>query len=337
MRKGEINWRSISHRCHLKLSSISIMADAIVSDWLAEYNSLEPQEIRTFAALHAENHELSTAIHAILNDKTKHSDVSLLNDLAMIRNFQRFPCNFSFSIRSAFNSIISIVLTRVNWNASLCNSFRILFTCTWTRLPPARSRTSDALKRSSCVHTISRCATRKACWNPYRIECQFLLKRQFTTRKRIFTPVTLSDGKRTAIRRSRGCRCTKFIKSRLKIACRWWLRWCLSLTSNWVSSRNRRSTICARSVPSWWRRASQNRDIRIAHHMAMTRLVNLHLPIRVRRASSNLHAFRYHNNSSLSCCTLFTLQCSMSSHLPQYKLSKTFIIERVTNFSQMWY
>ena len=52
------------------------MAEAIVSDWLAEYNSLEPQEIRTFAALHAENHELSTAIHSILNDKTKHSEVS---------------------------------------------------------------------------------------------------------------------------------------------------------------------------------------------------------------------------------------------------------------------
>lgn len=51
------------------------MAEAIVSDWLAEYNSLEPQEIRSFAALHAENHELSTAIHSILNDKTKHSEV----------------------------------------------------------------------------------------------------------------------------------------------------------------------------------------------------------------------------------------------------------------------
>lgn len=54
------------------------MAEAIVSDWLAEYNSLEPQEMRSFAALHTENHELSTAIQTILNDKTKHSDVSLI-------------------------------------------------------------------------------------------------------------------------------------------------------------------------------------------------------------------------------------------------------------------
>lgn len=52
------------------------MAESIVSDWLAEYNSLEPQEIRSFAALHAENHELSTSIQSILSDKSKHSDVS---------------------------------------------------------------------------------------------------------------------------------------------------------------------------------------------------------------------------------------------------------------------
>lgn len=56
--------------------NISIMAEAIVSDWLGEYNSLEPQEIRSFAALHAENHELSTAIQTILSDKSKLSDVS---------------------------------------------------------------------------------------------------------------------------------------------------------------------------------------------------------------------------------------------------------------------
>lgn len=51
------------------------MAEAIVSDWLAEYNSLEPQEIRSFAALHAENHELSTAIQTILSDKARHTEV----------------------------------------------------------------------------------------------------------------------------------------------------------------------------------------------------------------------------------------------------------------------
>lgn len=57
------------------------MAASIVNDWLAEYNSLEPQEIRSFAAFHAENHELSTAIQTILNDRTKHPEVSYNNYL----------------------------------------------------------------------------------------------------------------------------------------------------------------------------------------------------------------------------------------------------------------
>lgn len=51
------------------------MAEAIVSDWIAEFNSLEPEELKTFSALHNENHELSTAIQTIFNDRTKHSEV----------------------------------------------------------------------------------------------------------------------------------------------------------------------------------------------------------------------------------------------------------------------
>lgn len=65
------------------------MAEAIVSDWLAEYNSLEPQEIRSFAALHAENHELSTAIQTILNDKAKQPDVSCYLTSELIVTFSR--------------------------------------------------------------------------------------------------------------------------------------------------------------------------------------------------------------------------------------------------------
>lgn len=74
--RSKINWKAICHQIVTVKIKTSAMADAIVSDWLAEYNSLEPQEIRSFAALHAENHELSTAIQTILSDKTKHSDVS---------------------------------------------------------------------------------------------------------------------------------------------------------------------------------------------------------------------------------------------------------------------
>lgn len=51
------------------------MADAIVSDWIAEYDALLPEEVRTFAAQHENNHELSTAIYTVLNDKNKNFDV----------------------------------------------------------------------------------------------------------------------------------------------------------------------------------------------------------------------------------------------------------------------
>ncbi|KAG5678557.1 hypothetical protein PVAND_008222 [Polypedilum vanderplanki] len=50
------------------------MAESIVTDWIGDFNSLEPQQLKTFAALHAENHELSTAIHTIFNDKSKHQE-----------------------------------------------------------------------------------------------------------------------------------------------------------------------------------------------------------------------------------------------------------------------
>lgn len=52
------------------------MADAIVSDWINEYNSLQPEEIRTFAAQHENNNELSKSIYTVLMDKNKYTDVS---------------------------------------------------------------------------------------------------------------------------------------------------------------------------------------------------------------------------------------------------------------------
>ncbi len=54
------------------------MAESIVMDWISDFNALEPEELKSFAALHTENHELSTAIHAILNDKSKHQEVIIL-------------------------------------------------------------------------------------------------------------------------------------------------------------------------------------------------------------------------------------------------------------------
>lgn len=52
------------------------MAESIVTDWINDFNALEPEELKTFASLHTENHELSTAIHTVLNDRAKHTEVS---------------------------------------------------------------------------------------------------------------------------------------------------------------------------------------------------------------------------------------------------------------------
>jgi hypothetical protein len=52
------------------------MAESIVTDWINDFNALEPEELKSFAALHTENHELSTSIHSVLNDRSKHPEVS---------------------------------------------------------------------------------------------------------------------------------------------------------------------------------------------------------------------------------------------------------------------
>lgn len=52
------------------------MAESIVSDWLAEYAALEPTELQTFIAEHENNHEVSSAIFSIINERLKYPDVS---------------------------------------------------------------------------------------------------------------------------------------------------------------------------------------------------------------------------------------------------------------------
>lgn len=52
------------------------MAESIVTDWLTDYASLQPSEIRTFASQHENNHEISTSLFTILNERLKYPDVS---------------------------------------------------------------------------------------------------------------------------------------------------------------------------------------------------------------------------------------------------------------------
>lgn len=52
------------------------MAESLVTDWIADYSSLDASEIRTFAAQHEHNHEIASALFSILNERHKYTDVS---------------------------------------------------------------------------------------------------------------------------------------------------------------------------------------------------------------------------------------------------------------------
>lgn len=65
------------------------MAESIVTDWLADYASLEPSELRTFAAEHEHNHETAHALFTVINERLKYPDVSYQLYLYMyILNFK---------------------------------------------------------------------------------------------------------------------------------------------------------------------------------------------------------------------------------------------------------
>lgn len=51
------------------------MAEALVSDWLADYAALEPTELRSFAAEIGHNHEISQALFTVINERAKYADV----------------------------------------------------------------------------------------------------------------------------------------------------------------------------------------------------------------------------------------------------------------------
>ncbi|XP_063704836.1 hyccin [Culicoides brevitarsis] len=51
------------------------MAHEIVSDWLQEYSKLEKDELKSFAANHENDHELSSALFTILSERSKYPDL----------------------------------------------------------------------------------------------------------------------------------------------------------------------------------------------------------------------------------------------------------------------
>lgn len=59
------------------------MAESLVTDWLADYETLNPQEIRAFASQHEHNHEISSALFTIINERLKYPDVSRTQETAI--------------------------------------------------------------------------------------------------------------------------------------------------------------------------------------------------------------------------------------------------------------
>ncbi|XP_055620507.1 hyccin isoform X2 [Toxorhynchites rutilus septentrionalis] len=51
------------------------MAEAIIADWISDYNSLQESERRTFATQHENDYEISKALYTILNERAKYKDL----------------------------------------------------------------------------------------------------------------------------------------------------------------------------------------------------------------------------------------------------------------------
>ncbi|XP_058466660.1 hyccin isoform X2 [Malaya genurostris] len=51
------------------------MAEAIISDWISDYESLQESELRTFAAQHETDYEVSKALYTVLNERAKYKDL----------------------------------------------------------------------------------------------------------------------------------------------------------------------------------------------------------------------------------------------------------------------
>lgn len=52
------------------------MAEAIVEDWLQEYGRLTKEELKTFAADHEDNHDLTAALFTIFNERSKYPELT---------------------------------------------------------------------------------------------------------------------------------------------------------------------------------------------------------------------------------------------------------------------
>lgn len=89
------------------------MAESIVSDWLAEYERIEdsPTEVQTFIAEHENNHEVSSAIFSIINERLKYPDVSKANTCIDVHRCPLMQFNTSNEWSERFKMLSNAILT----------------------------------------------------------------------------------------------------------------------------------------------------------------------------------------------------------------------------------
>lgn len=52
---------------------------ALITEWLSEYNNLQENEIKSFAAEHEHNHEIATALYSLFSDEDEDAHCAKCN------------------------------------------------------------------------------------------------------------------------------------------------------------------------------------------------------------------------------------------------------------------
>lgn len=52
---------------------------ALVNEWLTEYEQLEPSQIKSYCVQNEDNHEITSALFAVLGERDRFTEVSILD------------------------------------------------------------------------------------------------------------------------------------------------------------------------------------------------------------------------------------------------------------------
>lgn len=307
------------------------MAESIVTDWLADYAALEHSEIRTFAAQHEHNHEISSALFTIINERLRYPDVSLNYAIPIGPQLIWVYFLHRYCIQYAINYSAIIVQTSRNWSDSRCNSYPHSSTRIWMRWHWAIRRVVAASKPCCWAFITSKWAPMTANRRLCRFACRCWRTHQFITRKRVWIRTIYVAGRRIVIRMWIGVHCHRWNRWMHKTVWKSWPHLCLCTISNWVRYRNRRCIKCVASHRNW-----SIKDLR-STVTPIDRRTEVIRPQAQVTHPNHCHAYRWQRNFCWNSCTPPTLPCSMNSRQWPYKPWTTSIIGPATNCMPKWY